>query len=58
MSAKRTPSPLRASAVSDAQVRAHRAFPAVPLVALKHGHRISEDQPELVVAAIRQAASG
>jgi pimeloyl-ACP methyl ester carboxylesterase len=83
---------------SDAQVRAHRAFPAVPLVALKHGisfdpggepdprvermwgalqranaarsprgrvvlaprshHRIAEDQPELVVAAIRQAASG
>jgi len=83
---------------SDAQVRAHRAFPAVPLVALKHGisfdpggepdprvermwgalqranaarsprgrvvlaprshHRIAEDQPELVVAAIRQIASG
>ena len=83
---------------SDAQVRAHRAFPAVPLVALKHGisfdpggepdprvermwgalqranaarsprgrvvlaprshHRIAENQPEVVVAAIRQIASG
>jgi pimeloyl-ACP methyl ester carboxylesterase len=83
---------------SDAQVRAHRAFPAVPLIALKHGisfdpggrpdprvermwgalqranaarsprgrvvvarrshHRIAEDQPELVVAAIRQVVSG
>jgi pimeloyl-ACP methyl ester carboxylesterase len=83
---------------SDAQVRAHRVFPAVPLVALKHGisfdpggepdprvermwgalqranaarsprgrvvlaprshHRIAENQPEVVVAAIRQIASG
>ena len=83
---------------SDAQVRAHRAFPAVPLVALKHGisfdpggepdpgvermwgalqranaarsprgrvvlaprshHRIAEDQPELVISAIRQMVSG
>jgi pimeloyl-ACP methyl ester carboxylesterase len=83
---------------SDAQVRAHRAFPDVPLVALKHGisfdpggrpdprverlwgalqranaarsprgrvvvaprshHRIAEDQPELVIAAIREVVSG
>ena len=83
---------------SDAQVRAHRAFPAVPLVALKHGisfdpggepdprvermwgalqranaarsprgrvvlaarshHRIAEDQPGLVISAIRQVVSG
>jgi pimeloyl-ACP methyl ester carboxylesterase len=83
---------------SDAQVRAHRAFPDVPLVALRHGisfepggrpdprverlwgapqranasrspqgrvilaprshHRIAEDQPELVVAAIHQVLSG
>jgi len=83
---------------SDAQVRAHRAFPAVPLVALEHGisfdpggdpdprvermwgalqranaarsprgrvvlaphshHRIAEDQPELVISAIRQVISG
>jgi pimeloyl-ACP methyl ester carboxylesterase len=83
---------------SDAQVRAHRAFPAVPLIALEHGisfdpggepdprvermwgslqranaarsprgrvvlaprshHRIAEDQPELVISAIRQVASG
>jgi pimeloyl-ACP methyl ester carboxylesterase len=83
---------------SDAQVRSHRAFPDVPLVALKHGisfdpggdpdprverlwgalqranaarspqgrvvlaprshHRIAEDQPELVVSAIRQVTSG
>jgi len=83
---------------SDAQVRAHRAFPDVPLVALKHGisfdaggrpdpqverlwgalqranaarsprgrvvlaprshHRIAEDQPELVISAIRDVLSG
>jgi pimeloyl-ACP methyl ester carboxylesterase len=83
---------------SDAQVRAHRAFPDVPLVALRHGisfepggrpdprverlwgalqranaarsphgrvilaprshHRIAEDQPELVVAAIHRVLSG
>jgi pimeloyl-ACP methyl ester carboxylesterase len=83
---------------SDAQVRAHRAFPDVPLVALKHGisfdpggepdprvermwgalqranaarsphgrvvlaprshHRIAEDQPELVISAIRAVLSG
>jgi pimeloyl-ACP methyl ester carboxylesterase len=83
---------------SDAQVHAHRAFPDVPLVALKHGisfdpggepdprvermwgalqranaarsphgrvvlaprshHRIAEDQPELVISAIRAVLSG
>jgi pimeloyl-ACP methyl ester carboxylesterase len=83
---------------SDAQVRAHRAFPGVPLVALEHGisfdpggdpdprvermwgalqranaarsprgrvvlaphshHRIAEDQPELVISAIRHVISG
>jgi pimeloyl-ACP methyl ester carboxylesterase len=83
---------------SDAQVRAHRALPDVPLVALEHGisfdpggepdprvermwralqranaarsaqgrvvlaprshHRIAEDQPELVISAIREALSG
>jgi pimeloyl-ACP methyl ester carboxylesterase len=83
---------------SDAQVRAHRAFPDVPLVALRHGisfepggkpdpgierlwgelqrdnaarsprgrvvvaarshHRIAEDEPEVVVAAIRAVVRG
>jgi pimeloyl-ACP methyl ester carboxylesterase len=83
---------------SDAEVRAHRAFPDVPLIALKHGvsfdpggrpdprvermwgalqranaarspqgrvvravqshHRIAEDDPALVVAAIREVSSG